>query len=174
MRRTKLGMLLGVAVLLVAGCAPGPGAAAVDTIDLGPLGVFAEPGLTITASTAESYSPRGPRSTTLTVIARDADGAIVRLFTMSEENVSGPITPPVVGDFPGLVESPHFRRFVLAGGADDPLSTTYLGSLTITELEEGELVGNTNGWSHEVTRLRASFRAVFDDYGVVDGYLTIG
>lgn len=159
--------------LTAAGCVPGAGPAATDSLDLGSLGRFSEPDLTVTATAAEDYNPRGPRSTFLTVTASDAEGNPVRTFTMREDNVSDIVTPAGVGEFPGLFSPPHTRQFTVAApGVPD--ASTLFGKVTITELTTGEFHPGVNGGTYDVTHLRASFNGVYDAYGVVEGYLTIG
>lgn len=174
--RNKIRMMaVGLAAGLTAvGCAPGPGPAATDTIDLGPLGAFAEPDLNVTATATFDYNPRGPRSTFLIVTARDSGGNVVRTVTMREDNVSGPVTEVGVGDFPGIFEPPHTRQLSLSAGPGVPESTTPFGKVTITELTTGEFTSGVNGGTYEVTHLRASFTGLFGAEGVVNGYLTVG
>jgi hypothetical protein len=160
--------------LVAAGCVPGTGPAPTDTLDLGPLGVFSEPGLTITAGTSEDYSPQGPRSTVLTVVARDAEGNIVKSFTMREDNVSGAIVPPKPGDFPGIFAPPHTRQFTVSGGPGSTEASTLFGDVNISEITRGEEMPGVNGPSYEVTHLRASFSGIYASHGQVSGYFTVG
>lgn len=176
MRRGRTGaLLLAMVMAVVVGCAPPPGAASTDALDLGSLGVFAEPDLVVTARMSEDYSPRGPRSTTLVVTAADSAGNVVKRFTMTENNVSGPITPPVApGEFAGIFEPPHLRTFTVAAGYDDPGLTTAFGTVVISEIQTGDFTPGLNGWTYDLTRLRASFDLLLGDAGLVRGYLTIG
>jgi hypothetical protein len=169
-------MSMGMAVLafVVAGCAPGPGPASTDTIDLGSLGRYSEPALNITGSITEQDNPRGPRTATLTIEARDGDGNIVELFNMREDNVNDAVTLPAPGEFPGILAPPHTRQFTISKAAFDPGVSTLFGKVTITELQTGDVTGAANGPIYELTKLRASFVGVYDSYGTVNGYFTIG
>lgn len=173
MRTTLRTLVTVVALVAVAACAPPPSAASSDTIDLGPLGKSAEPALVVTASVTESYSPHGPRSTSLEVVATQPDGTFVASFTMAEQNVSGPIEPATSrGEYGGLLSPPRFREFAIAR-AGKPISSTYFGSLRIEDIVLGDLEPGLNGWSYEVQRLRAPFTIILDS-GLVLGYLTVG
>lgn len=157
----------------LAACVPQPTAANSDTIDLGTLGAFAEPALVVTAEVSESYSPYGPRSTVLEVVATEADGTFVASFTMGEQNVSGPIEPATKkGEYAGVVAPPRFREFAVAR-AGKPIASTYYGSLQVHDIVLGERTDGLDGWTYEIARLRAPFSIALDS-GVVNGYLTIG
>lgn len=161
----------GAAAALV-GCAPPPGPATSDTLDLGEGGRYSEPDVVVSARTVDDFSPRGPRSTTLVVTVADADGNVLHHFDMREDNVFGPVTPAAVGDFPGILAPPNVRRFVIAHGASEVSSP--FGRVTITEIATGDLLPGSGGPAREVTRLRASFSGLFEGIGFVQGYLTIG
>lgn len=163
-----------VIALTAVGCGPSPAPALTDSLDLGALGVFAEPALDVTATTMFDYSPRGPVSTVLVVTARDRGGNAVRTFTMREDNVFDKVSEVGVGEFPGMFAPPHLRRFSLSGGPGVPEVSTVVGNVSISELVTGRFYSGVNGGTYEVTRLRASFSGVYGAYGVVAGYFTIG
>lgn len=172
MRTTFRTLAVLVALLGLAACVPAS-AAPTDTIDLGPLGKLAEPELVVTATVSETYSPHGPRSTALEVVATEQDGTFVASFTMAEQNVSGTIQPATQSaEFSGLLSPPRFREFAIAR-AGKPITSTYFGSLRIEDVVLGEPDFGLNGWTYDVQRLRAPFTIVLDS-GVVAGYLTVG
>ena len=171
-RRQILGCVLAAVSLLSAtACGPPPTAANTDTLDLGVVGRWSSPDVPISAEVSTSYSPRGPRSTVLSVTAGTGDAAVT--FSMREENVMGPITPATVGDFPGVFQPPHVRFFGITRPDRSPSDSTLIGDVTIHEIELDPYVTGP-GPTSPVIRLRASVTLSLERSGIVRGYLTIG